>query len=130
MLQYTLNTSTGSTSSNTLPKDSPTPTSAAPTTTVSAAKSTGSLSRLPGVSGLMATGNEPTRSLQPATSTPEVSELIAKLPPAPTKLGVTTECVKKTTFTETVVKRVTNNQAKPKIEVIKLIKNSTKKKIR
>ena len=65
----------------------------------------------------MATGNEPTRSLQPATSTPEVSELIAKLPSAPTKLGVTTECVKKTTFTETVVKRVTNNQAKPKIEV-------------
>ena len=56
-------------------------------------------------------------TIHPATSTPEVSELIAKLPAAPTKLGVTTECVKKTTFTETVVKRVTNNQAKPKIEV-------------
>jgi hypothetical protein len=92
---------------------------------MSGAKSTGSLSRLPGVSGLMATGNEVVAktgseaapaSLQPATSTPEVSELVARLPAAPTKLGVTTESIKKTTFTETVVKRVTNNQAKPKIE--------------
>lgn len=73
----------------------------------------------------MSTGNEivakpdkeAVTTLQPATSTPEVSELIAKLPPAPTKLGLTTESVKKTTYTETVVKRVTNNQAKPKIEV-------------
>ena len=75
----------------------------------------------------MSTGNEvvqkagkentTTTALQSATSTPEVSELISKLPPAPTKLGTTTESVRKTTYTETVVKRVTNNQAKPKIEV-------------
>ena len=114
VFQYTLNTSTSSTGS------------AKENTPISGAKSTGSLSRLPGVSGIMSTGNEVVpkhdsdhkTSLQPATSTPEVSELIAKLPPAPTKLGVTTESVRKTTFTETVVKRVTNNQAKPKIEVI------------
>ena len=73
----------------------------------------------------MSTGNEivpkhdsdSKTSLQPATSTPEVSELVAKLPPAPTKLGLTTESVRKTTYKETVVKRVTNNQVKPKIEV-------------
>jgi protein scribble len=47
---------------------------------------------------------------------------VAKLPPAPTKLGVTTESVRKTTYTETVVKRVTNNQAKPKIEDVTLVK--------
>ena len=48
---------------------------------------------------------------------------MAKLPPAPTKIGTTTETVTKRTFTETTVKRVTDNQPKPaKIEDVVLIK--------
>ena len=45
---------------------------------------------------------------------------MAKLPPAPSKLGTTTETVTKKTFTETTVKRVTNNEAK--IEDVVLVK--------
>ena len=53
----------------------------------------------------------------------KVKELVAKLPPAPTKIGTTTETVTKRTFTETTVKRVTDNQPKPaKIEDVVLIK--------
>ena len=41
-----------------------------------------------------------------------VSELIEKFPPpGTTKLGSTTETVKRTTYTETTVKRVTNNRS-------------------
>merc|ERR1712038_1061667 len=50
----------------------------------------------------------------------KVKELMSKLPPAPTKLGTTTETVTKKTFTETTVKRVTNNEAK--IEDVVLVK--------
>ena len=52
-----------------------------------------------------------------------VAELIERLPavvPAATmKMGTTTETVKRTTYTETTVKRVTNNQPKAIVEVIK-----------
>ena len=59
-------------------------------------------------------------STQNDNSDLKVKELMAKLPPAPTKLGTTTETVTKKTFTETTVKRVTNNEAK--IEDVVLVK--------
>ena len=49
-----------------------------------------------------------------------VAELIERLPsvaPASMKMGMTTETVKRTTYTETTVKRVTNNQPKALVEV-------------
>lgn len=47
----------------------------------------------------------------------EIAELATKFPPAPTKPGVTTEKITKTTYTEQTVQRVTTNEVKPKIEV-------------
>ena len=50
-----------------------------------------------------------------------VAELIERLPQVTpgsgVKMGTTTETVKRTTYTETTVKRVTNNQPKPIVEV-------------
>ncbi|XP_071746345.1 protein lap4 isoform X11 [Lepeophtheirus salmonis] len=47
-----------------------------------------------------------------------VMNLIEKLPPASKEPGVSTETMKRTTFTETTVKRVTNNDIKPLIEEV------------
>lgn len=52
------------------------------------------------------------RSLVKPQSHPDaVRDLISRLPDPPTGLGVATETVKRTTYSETTVKRVTNNQA-------------------
>ena len=66
----------------------------------------------------------PTSAVQsPMSSDTKVKELVDRLPPAPTKVGTTTETVTKRTFTETTVKRVTNNVAEPpKIEDVVLVK--------
>ena len=53
-----------------------------------------------------------------------VAELIERLPsvaPASMKMGMTTETVKRTTYTETTVKRVTNNQPKAIVEVESIV---------
>ena len=42
-----------------------------------------------------------------------VRQLMERLPPAPTKAGVSTETVTKTTFSETTVRRVTDNKIVP-----------------
>ena len=70
---------------------------------------------------------EPGRSREPSENrvqSPDdkVRELVSKLPPAPTKAGVTTETVTKRTFSETTVKRVTTNDNVPKIEEVFLVK--------
>ena len=82
------------------------------------------ISHLPGMSGLLSTSpNYDSTITQPIASSgsdSKVKELMAKLPPAPIKLGTTTETVTKKTFTETTVKRVTNNEAK--IEDVVLVK--------
>ena len=100
--------------------------SSTPTSKISKT-STSSLGRLPGMSGLLSTSpNTDSSSItQPIAASTQnsdskVKELMAKLPPAPTKLGTTTETVTKKTFTETTVKRVTNNEAK--IEDVVLVK--------
>ena len=103
--------------------------------------STPSYSKLPGVSGVP--GGDTTTALakkssisgsrtlpemprssstamQSRTSTSEddpVQALISRLPPAPTKPGLATETVTRTTFTETTVKRVTNNKMKQPVLV-------------
>ena len=49
---------------------------------------------------------------------------MSRLPPtAPSARGVTTETVTKTTYTETTVKRVTNNVAVPAAEDVTLVKS-------
>ena len=53
--------------------------------------------------------------MEPSNPDQTVKELMARLPPAPTKVGVATETVTKTTFSETTVKRVTNNTVNPLI---------------
>ncbi len=66
------------------------------------------------MSGLLASANSKSEmqpQSQPQSSDEKVRELMAKLPPAPTKLGTTTESVTKRTFTETTVKRVTKNES-------------------
>ena len=69
------------------------------------------------MSGILSTPDQ-----QPSVDA-KVKELVAKLPAAPTKVGTTTETVTKRTFTETTVKRVTNNKAEPpKVEDVVLIK--------
>ena len=129
--QYTLNsTSSNQSSSNLLPGSS-------------------SYGKLPGVSGMFSsiapgdkknlisgsktlpeiprsrlseTGKEiATTNPQQVAHNPErnVQDLVSELPPAPTKPGTSTEILSRTTYTETTVKRVTNNPppAKKKIAV-------------
>ena len=87
--------------------------------------STSSLGRLPGMSGILGVAATPTGSAvqSPMSSDTKVKELVDRLPPAPTKAGTTTETVTKRTFTETTVKRVTNNKVEPpKIEDVVLVK--------
>lgn len=78
----------------------------------------GSYGRLPGVSGILASVDQPT--VNTASEDDKVKELAQKLPPPPTKPGKTVETVTKRTFTETTVKRVTEN--KPKVEDVVLVK--------
>ncbi len=119
--QYTLNssTSTASAASDTGGKKS--------------TSSLGSYGRLPGVGGILSSeqpagSSMGSRSLSTsaapsATSTlasnpdDKVRELVAKLPTTPTKPGTTTETVTKRTFTETTVKRVTQNQYPTEVSV-------------
>ena len=50
--------------------------------------------------------------------------MFSRLPPAPTALGKTTEVVTRTSYSETTVKRVTNNVIKPAvIEDVLLVKD-------
>ena len=93
--------------------------------------STSSLGRLPGVSAILSpessttsTQLEPKNEVAPRVQSPDdkVRELVSKLPPAPTKAGVTTETVTKRTFSETTVKRVTTNENVPTIEDVVLVK--------
>ena len=67
---------------------------------------------------------EPRQPSEPRVQSPDdkVRELVTKLPPAPTKAGVTTETVTKRTFSETTVKRVTTNENVPRIEDVVLVK--------
>lgn len=80
--------------------------------------STSSLGRLPGMSGLLASSE--TTSPVAQSNDDKVRELVSKLPPAPSKIGTTTEVVTKRTFTETSVKRVTKNEVK--VEDVVLVK--------
>ena len=77
------------------------------------------------MSGILGVAATPTGSAvqSPMSSDTKVKELVDRLPPAPTKAGTTTETVTKRTFTETTVKRVTNNKVEPpKIEDVVLVK--------
>ena len=119
--------------------------------------SLGSYGKLPGVSGLLNSdlvkaGGNKSQTLPGSITLPEmkseegtsvvvakppsgphhnpdatVQELIERLPSATSKMGVTTETVKRTTYTETTVKRVTNN--KPKALVVEVTKSFTKKNV-
>ena len=76
---------------------------------------TTSTSTLPGSRTLPEMPRSSSTAIEKSVSLPRddaVQDLIARLPPAPVskKPGLTTETVTKTTFTETTVKRVTNNK--------------------
>ena len=59
------------------------------------------------------TSDTSVKVVEPNDPSDAVRDLMSRLPDAPVKPGKTTETVTKTTYTETTVRRVTDNKFKP-----------------